>query len=305
MCYTNKLPFACLFTALKCAINLYTVVFVCVCEQGYKRAGEGMYGPPAKRHDGGEGYMQYGGQQPDMYGQYGPGYMGPERRPMQGQYPPFPYGRQGPPQHAMMSGPSPASASGPPTAGPPQGNMWHPRTDMGYPYQGRQGQGPPYTGMGRGGEEADGRGPGQEGGAWPGHPSQRQSPYPQPPSSSSVSSAGPVPPMTNRQPPSSFQSPANMPNHISRAPSPAPFPRPMPGSMSPSKAHFMASMQKMQKPGMPPAMLGSQSGGPMPSQGLPPIHREINFPPGSVEATQPVLKPRRRITAKDIGRYLS
>ncbi|KAG5276608.1 hypothetical protein AALO_G00107620 [Alosa alosa] len=268
-------------------------------QQGYKRPGEGMYGPPAKRHDGGEGYnMQYGGQQPEMYGQYGAGYMGPERRAMQGQYPPYPYARQGPPQHAMMSGGAPSAASGP--AAGPQGNMWHPRTEMGYPYPGRQGQGPPFPGMGRAGEDVDGRGPGQDG-VWPGHPSQRQSPYPQPSSSSSaVSSAGPMPVMTNRQPPSSFQSPPTMPNHISRAPSPAPFPRPMAsGSMSPNKAHFMASM-KMQKPGMPSPMPGSQSGG-MPSQAMPPIHREISFPPGSVEATQPMLKPRRRITAKDIG----
>lgn len=282
---------------------------VCLCLQGYKRAGEGMYGPPAKRHEGGEGYMQYGGQQqPEMYGQYGPGYMGPERRPMQGpQYPPFPYGRQGPPQHAMMSGGSPGASSGPPTAGPPQGNMWHPRTDMGYPYQGRQGQGAPYPGMGRGGEEVDGRGPGPDGSPWPGHPSQRQSPYPQASPSSAVSSGGPVPQMANRQPPSPFQSQANMPNHISRAPSPSPFPRPMSGSMSPTKAHFMASMQKMQKPGMPPGMMGPQGpGGPMPPSqgGMPPILREINFPPGSVEATQPVLKARRRITAKDIGRHI-
>lgn len=261
-----------------------------------------MYGPPAKRHDGGEGYgMQYGSQQPDMYGQYGPGNMGPDRRPMPGQYPPYAYGRQGPPQHGMMSGAATASSTGP-TAGP-QGNMWHPRTDMGYPYPGRQGQGPPYPGMGRGGEEADGRGPSQDG-SWPGHPSQRQSPYPQPSASSSVSSSATMPPMTNRQPQSSFQSPPTMPNHISRAPSPAPFPRPMAGSMSPNKAHFMASMQKMQKPGMPSPMPGAQSGA-MPSQALPSIHREISFPPGSVEATQPMLKPRRRITAKDIGKCLT
>lgn len=47
-------------------------------------------------------------------------------------------------------------------------------------------------------------------------------------------------------------------------------------------------------------MPGSQSSG-ISTQGLPPIDREINFPQDSVEATQPQLKPRRRMTSKDIG----
>ncbi|XP_035380156.1 AT-rich interactive domain-containing protein 1B isoform X2 [Electrophorus electricus] len=257
--------------------------------QGYKRPGEGMYGPPAKRHEGDTYGMPYGGQQPDMYGQYGGGY--PERRPMQGQFP-YPYSRermqhagQGPPQHGMMSG-------GPSTtpSGGPQGNMWHPRTDMGYPYPGRQGHGPPYPSMSRA-DDPEARA--NQDGQWPGHPGQRQSSYPPQSSSSSM------PPMTNRQPPSSYQSPPAAPNHIARAPSPAPFPRPMGGSMSPNKPHLMPSM-KMPKPGVPGPMPGSQSGG-VPGQGLPPIHREINFPLDSIEATQLQLKPRRRLTSKDIG----
>ncbi|XP_060722244.1 AT-rich interactive domain-containing protein 1B isoform X2 [Tachysurus vachellii] len=257
--------------------------------QGYKRPGEGMYGPPAKRHEGDSYGMQFSGQQPDMYGQYG-GY--PERRPMQGQFPyPYnrermPHGGQGPPQHGMMGGgPSPTPSSG------PQGNMWHPRTDMVYPYPSRQGHGPPYPSMSRA-DDPEGRA--NQDGQWPSHPGQRQSPYP--PQSSSAS---PMPPMTNRQPPSSYQSPPAMPNHIARAPSPAPFPRPMGGSMSPNKSHLMPSM-KMPKPGVPASMPGSQSGG-VPGQGLPPIHREISFPLDSIEATQPQLKPRRRLTSKDIG----
>ncbi|XP_076873919.1 AT-rich interactive domain-containing protein 1B isoform X2 [Brachyhypopomus gauderio] len=257
--------------------------------QGYKRPGEGMYGPPAKRHEGETYAMPYGGQQPDMYGQYGGGY--PERRPMQGQFP-YQYNRermkhagQGPPQHGMMGG-GPSST---PTGGP-QGNMWHPRTDMGYPYPGRQGHGPPYPSMSRA-DDPEGRS--NQDGQWPGHPGQRQSPYPPQSSSSSM------PPMTNRQPPSSYQSPPAAPNHIARAPSPAPFPRPMGGSMSPSKPHMMPSM-KMSKPGVPGSMAGSQSAG-VPGQGLPHIHREINFPLDSIEATQLQLKPRRRLTSKDIG----
>uniref|UniRef100_A0AAR2KPA3 ARID domain-containing protein n=1 Tax=Pygocentrus nattereri TaxID=42514 RepID=A0AAR2KPA3_PYGNA len=257
--------------------------------QGYKRPGEGMYGPSAKRHEGEAYGMQYGSQQPDMYGQYGGGY--PDRRPMQGQFP-YQYNRermqhggQGPPQHGMMSG---GPSSNP--SGGPQANMWHPRTDMGYPYPGRQGHGPPYPSISRA-DDPEGR-PNPDS-QWPSHPSQRQSPYPPQPASSSI------PPMTNRQPLASYQSPPAMPNHIARAPSPAPFPRPMSGSMSPNKAHLMPSM-KMPKPGVPASMPGSQSGV-VPGQGLPPIQREMSFPLGSVEATQPQLKPRRRLTSKDIG----
>uniref|UniRef100_A0A673NBU8 AT-rich interactive domain-containing protein 1B-like n=1 Tax=Sinocyclocheilus rhinocerous TaxID=307959 RepID=A0A673NBU8_9TELE len=115
-------------------------------QQGYKRPGEGMYGPPAKRHESEAYGMQYGGQQPDMYSQYGY----PERRPMQSPFP-YPYGRdrmqpggQGPSQHSMMSGGPPPSSN---SSGGPQGNMWHTRHDMSYPYPGRQGHGPPYTSM--------------------------------------------------------------------------------------------------------------------------------------------------------------
>uniref|UniRef100_A0A8C2I7Y1 AT rich interactive domain 1B (SWI1-like) n=1 Tax=Cyprinus carpio TaxID=7962 RepID=A0A8C2I7Y1_CYPCA len=259
-------------------------------QQGYKRPGEGMYGPPAKRHESEAYGLQYGGQQPDMYSQYGY----PERRPMQSPFP-YPYGRdrmqpggQGPPQHSMMSaGPPPSSNS----SGGPQGNMWHTRHDMSYPYPGRQAHGAPYPSMSRG-DDPEVRA--IQDSQWPG---QRQSPYPPPHSSSSSSS---MPPMASRQPPSSYQSPPAMPNHISRVPSPAPFPRSVGGSMSPNKAHMMASMKQMQKPGGPGSMPGSQSSG-LPGQGFPAIHREVTYPLDSVEATQPQLKPRRRLTSKEIG----
>ncbi|KAJ8387807.1 hypothetical protein AAFF_G00149560, partial [Aldrovandia affinis] len=62
-------------------------------QQGYKRPMDGLYGPPAKRQDGGEGFgLQYGGQQAEVYNQYGGGYPGPERRPLQGPPYPYPYG---------------------------------------------------------------------------------------------------------------------------------------------------------------------------------------------------------------------
>uniref|UniRef100_A0A4W5MJP5 AT-rich interactive domain 1B n=1 Tax=Hucho hucho TaxID=62062 RepID=A0A4W5MJP5_9TELE len=272
-------------------------------QQGYKRpvGPEVMYGPPAKRHEGeAYGMQQYGGQQPGMYSQYGGNYMGPERRPMQGQYP-YPYSRdrmgatQGPQQHGMMSGGPPASSGA--SAEGPQVNMWHPRTDMGYPgpYRGQLGQGPPYPGLGRGpGDDPEGRS--SPDGQWPpGPPGQHQPPYP--PNSSSASS---MPPMASRQPPSSYQSNPAMANHISRAPSPSPFPRPMGGSgpLSPNNGGpYMASLKKA---GMPGSMPGSLGGG-MSGQGILPLHRDISFPVGSVEATLPKLKARRRLTSKETG----
>uniref|UniRef100_A0A668A779 AT-rich interactive domain 1B n=1 Tax=Myripristis murdjan TaxID=586833 RepID=A0A668A779_9TELE len=255
-------------------------------QQGYKRPVEGLY-PPAKRHEGeAYGVQQYGAQQPDVFGPYAAGggaYMGPERRPVQGQYP-YPYARdrmppgaQGPPQHSMM-GAGPAPVSGGPGDGP-QANMWHPRTEVGYPYPGRQGQGPPYPGLGRG-EEPEGRAP--QDGPWPpGHPGQRQPPFPPHSSSTSSSSSS-----------SSSSGPA-LPNHVSRAHSPSSFPRPMGGSLSPNSAPYMASMKKAGVPGAP--------AGPAPAPSLPLVQREVSFPPSSVEATPPKLKSRRRLTAKDTG----
>ena len=61
--------------------------------QNYKRHMDGMYGPPAKRHEGDMYNMQYGNQQQEMYNQYSNAYSGPDRRPMQGQYP-YPYNRE-------------------------------------------------------------------------------------------------------------------------------------------------------------------------------------------------------------------
>ncbi|XP_041814110.1 AT-rich interactive domain-containing protein 1B isoform X2 [Chelmon rostratus] len=257
-------------------------------QQGYKRPMEGLY-PPAKRHEG-EAFavQQFGSQQPEMFSPYGGGgggYMGPERRPVQGQYP-YPYSRdrQGPPQHGMM-GSGPPAVSGGPAEGP-QANMWHPRTDMGYTYS-RQGQGPPYPGMGRG-DDQEGRPP--QDSQWPpSHPGQRQPPYPPHSSSSSPS----MPPLPSRQPPSSFQATPTVPNHVTRSHSPSSFPRPLGGSLSPNSAPYLPSMKKPGHPGVPP--------GPPPAQSLHLIHREVSFPSSSVEATPPKLKPRRRLTAKDTG----
>nr|KAF6461404.1 AT-rich interaction domain 1B [Molossus molossus] len=263
-------------------------------QPNYKRHMDGMYGPPAKRHEADMYSVQYGSQQQDMYNQYGGSYSGPDRRPIQGQYP-YPYSRermQGPGQmqpHGlppqMMGGPMQAASS----EGPQQ-SMWATRNDMPYPYPNRQGPGgpaqaPPYPGMNR---TDDMMVPDQRinhESQWPSHVSQRQ---PYMPSSASMQ------PIT-RPPPSSYQTPPSLPNHISRAPSPAAFPRSLESRMSPSKSPFLPSM-KMQK-GMP-AVPTPQVTGPPPQP--PPIRREITFPPGSVEASQPVLKQRRKITSKDI-----
>ncbi|XP_033619194.1 AT-rich interactive domain-containing protein 1B isoform X3 [Fukomys damarensis] len=263
-------------------------------QPNYKRHMDGMYGPPAKRHEGDMYNMQYGNQQQEMYNQYGTSYSGPDRRPMQGQYP-YSYNRermQGPGQmqpHGippqMMGGPMQSSSS----EGPQQ-NMWAARNDMPYPYQNRQGPGgpaqaPPYPGMSR---TDDMMVPDQRinhESQWPSHVSQRQ-PY--------MSSSASMQPIT-RPPQSSYQTPPSLPNHISRAPSPASFQRSLENRMSPSKSPFLPTM-KMQK--VMPTVPTSQVTGPPPQP--PPIRREITFPPGSVEASQPVLKQRRKITSKDI-----
>ncbi|XP_069929448.1 AT-rich interactive domain-containing protein 1B isoform X20 [Oryctolagus cuniculus] len=264
-------------------------------QPNYKRHMDGMYGPPAKRHESDMYNMQYGAQQQDMYNQYGSSYSGPDRRPIQGQYP-YPYNRermQGPGQlqaHGippqMMGGPmQPASGEG------PQQNMWAARNDMPYPYQNRQGPGgpaqaPPYPAMGRTDEMMVPDQRINHESQWPSHVSQRQ-PY--------MASAASMQPIA-RPPQSSYQTPPSLPNHISRAPSPASFQRSLESRMSPSKSPFLPSM-KMQK--VMPTVPTSQVAGPPPQP--PPIRREITFPPGSVEASQPVLKQRRKITSKDIA----
>uniref|UniRef100_A0AAQ4PIE2 ARID domain-containing protein n=1 Tax=Gasterosteus aculeatus aculeatus TaxID=481459 RepID=A0AAQ4PIE2_GASAC len=251
-------------------------------QQGYKRPMDGMYGPPPKRHESDMYAMQYANQQPDMYNHYGGGYSGPEHRPVQGQFP-YPYPRErmapsGQSQHGMMAGgPTPNHAADGP-------NMWPSRTELGYPYPNRQG--PPsqmaaYGPMGR--DDMDGR-PGQE--QW-----HRQSPY--------LSSSGGMPPLSSRQP-SSYSNSPSMVNHLSRAASPGAFQRSMDSRMSP-KAPFMSPM-KMPKTGM--AMMGPQGGGPL-GHFPPNLRRDLNYPPGSAEATMPILKPRRKLTSKDTGEMKS
>ncbi|XP_022606792.1 AT-rich interactive domain-containing protein 1B-like [Seriola dumerili] len=248
-------------------------------QQGYKRPMDGMYGPPPKRHESDMYAMQYANQQPEMYNHYGGGYSGPEHRAIQGQFPyPYPRDRMAPSgqsQHSMMGGgPTPNHAADGP-------NMWPSRTDLGYPYPNRQGppsQMPPYGSIGR--DDMDGR-PGQE--QW-----HRQSPY--------MSSSAGMPPLSSRQP-SSFSNSPSMANHLPRAPSPGAFQRSLDSRMSPSKVPFMSPM-KMPKPGM--AMMGSQISGPM-GQFPPNLRRDLNYPPGSVEATMSILKPRRKLTSKDTG----
>uniref|UniRef100_A0A3Q3AUJ3 AT-rich interactive domain 1B n=1 Tax=Kryptolebias marmoratus TaxID=37003 RepID=A0A3Q3AUJ3_KRYMA len=249
-------------------------------QQGYKRPMEGVY-PPAKRHEG----EAFASQQSDVFGPYGAGnggFMGPERRPVQGQYL-YPYSRDrpGPPQHGVMSSGG-TTVSGGPGEGP-QSNMWPPRTDVGFTYS-RQGQGPPYPPMNRG-DEQEVRTPQDT--QWPpSHLNQRQPPFA--PHSSSSSSAPPA-----RPPPSSFQATPTIQNHVTRSHSPSCFPRPPAGSLSPNSSAYLSSVKK---PGLPGAPTG-----PPPAQGLPLIHREVSFPPSSVEATSPKLKPRRRLTAKETG----
>ncbi|XP_043919436.1 AT-rich interactive domain-containing protein 1B isoform X2 [Protopterus annectens] len=265
-------------------------------QANYKRHMDGMYGPPAKRPENEMYNVQYGNQQQEMYNQYGNTYSGPDRRPVQGQYP-YPYNRerlQGPTQiqqHGMPPQMMGNSMQSTPSEGTQQ-NMWQSRNDMSYSYQNRQGPGgpsqaAPYPGMTR---TEDMMVPDQRmnhENQWPSHVNQRQSSF--------MTSSASMPPIT-RPPSSSYQTPPSLPNHISRAPSPASFQRSLENRMSPSKSPFLPSM-KMQK-GIPPV---SASPVTTPSVPTPPARREITFPPGSVEATQAVLKARRKITSKDIG----
>uniref|UniRef100_A0A672GK98 AT-rich interactive domain-containing protein 1A-like n=1 Tax=Salarias fasciatus TaxID=181472 RepID=A0A672GK98_SALFA len=276
-------------------------------QPNYKRPVDGGYGPPAKRHEGEIYNVPYAGQQQpgpqasgpqgqqDMYNQYN-AYPGGERRPPgpQNQFP-FPFGRdrgpssagpnsqsQMPPQ--MMANPMPSGPDG------PQGPMWQGRNEMGYPnYPNRQGppvpgQGPGYHGMNRSEEMMPSDQRMNHDGQWPGHVNQRQPPF---------GPAGSGPPMT-RPLPSTYQTSQN---HIPQVSSPAPMPRPMESRTSPSKSPYIHPGVKVHKAGPPvPASHIGQA----PVQ-QPMIRRDVAFPPGSVEASQPHLKPRRRLTMKDIG----
>ncbi|GLD70994.1 AT-rich interactive domain-containing protein 1A-like protein [Lates japonicus] len=234
------------------------------------------------------------GQQ-DMYNQYN-AYPGGDRRPPgpQNQFP-FPFGRERGPSTAgpnsqspmppqMMASPMPSGPDG------PQGPMWQGRTEMGYPnYPNRQGppvpgQGPGYHGMNRSEEMMPSDQRMNHEGQWPGHVNQRQPPF---------GPGGSGPPMT-RPLPSTYQTSQN---HIPQVSSPAPMPRPMESRTSPSKSPYMHPGIKVQKAG-PPVPASHIGQAPVPQ---PMIRRDVAFPPGSIEASQPHLKPRRRLTMKDIG----
>ncbi|XP_077446743.1 AT-rich interactive domain-containing protein 1A isoform X1 [Stigmatopora argus] len=277
-------------------------------QANYKRPVDGVYGPPAKRHEGEMYNVPYSGQQPpgpqssgaqgpqDMYNQYN-AYPGGERRPpgAQNQFP-FPFGRdrgpapvgpnsQSPMPPQMMASPVPSGPDG------PQGPVWQGRNEMGYPnFHNRQGppapgQGPAYHGMNRPEEMMASEQRANHEGPWAGHVNQRQAAFGQ---------GAPGPPMT-RPLPSTYPTAQN---HIPQVSSPAPpVPRPMESRTSPSKSPYMHPGIKVQKAGPPvPASHIGQA----PVQ-QPMMRRDAGFPPGSVECSQPLLKPRRRLTMKDIG----
>ncbi|KAM4699192.1 AT-rich interactive domain-containing protein 1A [Discoglossus pictus] len=300
-------------------------------QPNYKRPMDGSYGPTAKRHEGemysapytgaqgGQGQQQpppapqqqppgsgappapgqpptaSTSQQPqDPYGQYGGSYPpGGERRPAptgQNQFP-FQFGRErmsttpgGTSQPSMP--PSVISGSG---EGPQQGAMWQGRGEMGYNYQGRPGP-PSANAQGAGYHSGPPRGEDMlhsdqrlsHEGQWPPHVNRQQPPF--------VPAPGPT--MVRAPPQTGYQASPSMPNHLPQVASPA-APRPLESHTSPSKSPFL----KMQKAGPP---VPASHIVPTPTQ-PPLIRRDITFPPGSVEATQPVLKPRRRLTSKEIG----
>ncbi|XP_061454042.1 AT-rich interactive domain-containing protein 1A isoform X2 [Rhineura floridana] len=294
-------------------------------QQNYKRPMDGNYGPPAKRHEGeiynvpyntGQGQAQQQlppaqTQQPsqqqttqpspqqEIYNQYGNTYSTTDRRPAAGpqnQFP-FQFGRErvsAPPGSSTQQSLPPQMMGGPIQStpeGPQQGAMWQGRNEMGYSYPNRQStgsapQGPAYHGVNRTDEMLHPDQRVNHEGPWPSH-GNRQPPY---------GPSAPVPPMT-RPPQPNYQTQPSMQNHIPQVSSPAPLPRPVENRTSPSKSPFLHSGMKMQKAG-PPVPASHIT----PAAVQPPmIRRDITFPPGSVEATQPVLKQRRRLTTKDIG----
>ncbi|XP_034031049.1 AT-rich interactive domain-containing protein 1A isoform X2 [Thalassophryne amazonica] len=283
-------------------------------QQSYKRPVEGGY-PPSKRHEAEYGGPFPGGQQPsqpqqqagapapssgqqETYNQYsgsGP-YPGSDRRPPgPGSQFPFPFGRD------RMQGATGLSAQPnmPPQMmqpGPegPQGSMWQGRGDMNYQnYPSRQGgpggppQGPSYPGINRSEEMMSSEQRMNHDGQWGGQMGPRQPPY---------GPAGPGQPMPRSVQPN-YQPPQGVQNHIPQVSSPTSVPRPMESRTSPNKSPYMHGVMKMQKAG-PPVPASHIVSPPVQS---PLIRRDMPFPPGSVEATHPVLKPRRRLTMKDIG----
>ncbi|XP_047214102.1 AT-rich interactive domain-containing protein 1A isoform X1 [Girardinichthys multiradiatus] len=282
-------------------------------QQGYKRPVEGGY-PPSKRHEaeysssfpggqqapqqqqqGGTSVPSSGQQEPyNQYSGSGP-YPGPDRRPPgpSNQFP-FPFGRermQGPtgpnsqpnmPPQIMQSGPE-----------GPQGGMWQGPREINYQNYPRQGgpggptQGPGYHGMNRPDDMMQSDQRMNHDGQWGGQIAPRQPPY---------VSAGPGQPMS-RSVQSNYQPPQGVQNHIPQVSSPASIPRPMEAGTSQSKSPYMHGVMKMQKAGPP---VPASHIVPPPVQS-PLIRRDMPFPPGSVEATLPVLKTRRRLTMKDIG----
>uniref|UniRef100_A0AAR2JT90 ARID domain-containing protein n=1 Tax=Pygocentrus nattereri TaxID=42514 RepID=A0AAR2JT90_PYGNA len=273
-----------------------------------KRPVDGAYGPPAKRHEGEmfpfSGQQQQQGPQPscgpqsqqDMYNQYNT-YPGSDRRPPapQSQFP-FGFSRDRGPN---AGGPNSQSSIPPQMMGSPmssvpdgpQGPMWQGRNEINYPnYPNRQGppgvpaQGPGYHSMNRSEDMMPSDQRMNHDGPWPGHVNQRQPPY---------GPGGSGPPMS-RTLQSNYQSSQN---HIPQVSSPTPMPRPMENRTSPSKSPYMHSGMKIQKAGPP---VPASHIAPPPVQ-PPLIRRDVAFPPGSVEASQPILKPRRRLTMKDIG----
>ncbi|XP_057211198.1 AT-rich interactive domain-containing protein 1A isoform X1 [Triplophysa rosa] len=265
-----------------------------------KRPVDGVYGPPAKRHEGDmypfsgqqQGPQAPGGpqSQPDMYNQYNT-FSGSDRRQPgpQNQFP-FGFGRDrgpntGVPNSQMMGSSMPAVPDG------PQGPMWPGRNEINYPnYHNRQGppgahsQNASYHGMNRSDDMMPTDQRMNHDGPWPGHVNQRQSPY-------GPGATGP--PMSRPLQPN-YQTSQN---HIPQVSSPAPMPRPMENRTSPSKSPYMHPGMKIQKAGPPvPASHIAQPPGQPPQ-----IRRDVAFPPGSVESSQPILKPRRRLNMKDIG----
>uniref|UniRef100_A0A8C4N410 SWI/SNF-like complex subunit BAF250 C-terminal domain-containing protein n=1 Tax=Eptatretus burgeri TaxID=7764 RepID=A0A8C4N410_EPTBU len=265
-------------------------------QQGcYKRSMEGMYGPPSKRHEPDSYSMPYGPQPPsaDTFGSFSSPASFSDRRP----HPPppsasashFPFSYI--PSERATRGQSPAQLPTSLSEAPvvqSQG-QWGPGacTDLTYPmYPGRgPGQTSSYGGMGRSQHQGHGPLPTGDDGLvgdtcgrqmdW--HYGQRMG--------HSTFALGVHP----------HQASAATGHHPSyRTPSPANYP-----PVAASKGNSLSSTVRLQK-FVPQVPVSHLAGTAQSSSLLLPRKEAPPFPPGSVEATQPNLKPRRKLSAKDV-----
>ncbi|KAG5842537.1 hypothetical protein ANANG_G00178670 [Anguilla anguilla] len=235
-------------------------------QSNYKRPVDGGYGPPAKRHEGEMYNVPFSGQQ-----QAPPPTAPQAQQDMYNQYGAYPSSDRRPagPQGQF---PFPFGRDRPQSSGGHNAQPSMPPQMMGSPMQSAP-EGP-QGGMWQGRSEM----------GYPGYPN-RQGPgvAAQGPGYHGMSRSEEMMPADQR-----MNHEGQWPGHLGQRQPPYGPAGPAPPMTRPLQPSYQ-SPQSMQNH-IPQAPVQS-----------PLIRRDVAFPPGSVEATQPVLKPRRRLTMKDIG----